>query len=112
VKAVLDEGVVRLLAALLKETGLEVSTFPQSWKGLKNGELLKQVEQSGYDCLVTADKNLRWQQNLAGRPIAIVVLPGQRLERLRPIVPLIALTILNAKRGEATEVPVNNERSL
>ena len=45
----------------------------RGWATLKNGELLSVAELAGFDVLVTADKNIRHQQNLAGRKIAIVV---------------------------------------
>jgi predicted nuclease of predicted toxin-antitoxin system len=41
---------------------------------LENGELLKVAEESGFDVLVTSDQNIRYQQNLAGRKLALVVL--------------------------------------
>jgi hypothetical protein len=41
---------------------------------LRNGELLKRAEEAGYELLLTSDKNMRYQQNLSGRKIAIVVL--------------------------------------
>ena len=50
------------------------TTFEFGWNNLKNGELLQQSEESGFSVLVTTDQNLRYQQNLAGRKIAIVVL--------------------------------------
>ena len=44
---------------------------------LGNGDLLAAVEEAGFDVFVTADKNIRQQQNLEGRRIALVVLsPG------------------------------------
>ena len=46
-----------------------VSTAAQQhWDRLKNGELLTAAEQAGFDVLLTTDKNMRYQQNLAGRP--------------------------------------------
>lgn len=42
------------------------------WRGLKNGELLDRAEAERFDLLITADKNLRYQQNLARRVIAIL----------------------------------------
>ena len=39
----------------------------QGWDTLTNGELLNAAERAGFDVLVTADKNMRYQQNLAGR---------------------------------------------
>jgi hypothetical protein len=44
---------------------------------LRNGELLIAAEAAGFDVLVTTDKNMRCQQNLAGRKIALVVLSKQ-----------------------------------
>ena len=41
---------------------------------LENGELLKMAEQAGFEVLVTSDQNIRYQQNLAGRKLALVVL--------------------------------------
>ena len=41
---------------------------------LENGELLKGAEESGFDVMVTSDQNIRYQQNLTGRRLALVVL--------------------------------------
>jgi hypothetical protein len=46
----------------------------RGWRELSNGELLRVAEAHGFDVLVTADLNLRYQQNLAGRRIAVVAL--------------------------------------
>ncbi|MEI6781407.1 MAG: hypothetical protein WCQ21_10860 [Verrucomicrobiota bacterium] len=35
------------------------------WRGISNGELLDAAEQSGFEVLIVADKNLRYQQNLS-----------------------------------------------
>jgi predicted nuclease of predicted toxin-antitoxin system len=43
------------------------------FKGLENGRLLAAAEQAGYDVLMTNDLGLRYQQSMAGRRIAIVV---------------------------------------
>ena len=44
------------------------------WGGLRNGALLDAAEQAGFDLLIVADKNLRFQQNLTGRRLAILEL--------------------------------------
>ena len=46
----------------------------RGWDTLSNGDLLDAAETAGFDVFVTADKNMRYQQNLAGRRIALVVL--------------------------------------
>jgi hypothetical protein len=59
----------------------------------RNGKLLKRAEEAGYELLLTSDKNIRYQQNLSGRKIAIVVLGNQQwpdvklhLDRIRAAV--------------------------
>ena len=56
------------------------------WDTLTNGDLLSEAERAGFDVFLTADKNMRFQQNLAGRKIAIVVLstPQWPVVRLHP----------------------------
>jgi len=44
------------------------------WDTLSNGDLLAEAERAGFDVFLTADKNIQYQQNLAGRRIAVVVL--------------------------------------
>jgi hypothetical protein len=44
------------------------------WGGLENGELLRVAESAGFDLFICCDKNLRYQQNLAGRRMAILEL--------------------------------------
>ena len=48
------------------------------WATLKNGDLLAAAELAGFDVLLTADKNFRYQQNLKDRRIALVVLSQLR----------------------------------
>ncbi len=50
------------------------TTDEEGWSRLENGDLLKAAEAEKFDVLLTADQNLTYQQNLAGRDIAIVVL--------------------------------------
>ena len=51
-----------------------VTAFEAGWQTLTNGELLGHAEAAAYGAIITTDKNLRYQQNLAGRRLAIVVL--------------------------------------
>jgi hypothetical protein len=63
-------GVRRILSEHEVRTLVEMPWHPQ----LENGELLKAAEASGFDVMVTADQNIRHQQNLTGRKLALVVL--------------------------------------
>jgi predicted nuclease of predicted toxin-antitoxin system len=56
-------------------SGHDVTTAQKmGWGGKSNGDLLNSAEQAGFEILVLADKNLRYQQNLSGRRIAILEL--------------------------------------
>lgn len=63
-------GVRRFLAGHEVRTFVEMQWHPQ----LENGELLKASEDSEFDVMVTSDQNIVYQQNLAGRKLALVVL--------------------------------------
>ena len=76
----------------------------QGWDTLKNGELLTVAEADGFDLLLTTDKNMRYQQNLAGRRIAVVVLGLQQWPNLRPHVQHVVEAINAALPGSYTEV--------
>ena len=55
--------------------GHSVRTAAQEqWGSLKNGDLLNAAQGAGFDVLLTTDKNIRYQQNLAGRTIAVVAI--------------------------------------
>ena len=79
----LPHGLLRVLAPR------PVTTVQQAGHaGVKNGRLLAALE-GVYDVFLTGDKNLRYQQNLAGRRLAIIELPTNRWPVLRPLCPQI-----------------------
>jgi hypothetical protein len=104
-KAVIDEGVPRDLVQSLRELGCDVHTFPNAWKGTKNGRLLKLVSEDGFACLITSDRNLTHQQNVARSGVAVVVLPHQFLEELEQIKDAIAAALDSVQPGSVTLVP-------
>jgi hypothetical protein len=63
---------------LAKElSGHTVSTArAMGWERLGNGDLLRTAEANGFEMLLTTDQRIRYQQNLTGRSIAILVLTG------------------------------------
>ena len=63
------------------------------WAGKKNGELLAAMKQAGFEVLLTVDKNLRHQQNLAAAGIAVMVLVADSTE-LADLLPLMASACL------------------
>lgn len=78
----------------------------RGWDRLSNGELLDEAERAGFDVLLTADKNIRHQQNLRGRRIAIVVLSTPRWPVVRSHIERIAAAVNAAAPGTYTEVNI------
>ena len=81
----------------------------QGWDTLKNGELLVAAEADGFDVLLTTDKNMRYQQNLAGRKIAVVVLGQQQWPSLRPHVQRVVEAVNAALPGSYLEIDLPPE---
>lgn len=86
-RLLIDNCVPRKFARLI--VGHEVSLArQQGWHELQNGDLIDVAEAAGFDALVTTDKNLRYQQNLKGRRVAIVVM-SPRLVFFESLAPMI-----------------------
>ncbi len=73
-KILLDESVPQKLRLLLDNRHTVVTTWFQGWSGLKNAALLVAAEHAGFKLFITADQELRYQQNLSDRKIAVLVL--------------------------------------
>jgi hypothetical protein len=72
-RILLDENIPAPLRRLI--VGHEVTTaFDIGWAGISNGRLIAAAEAAGFEVLITADSNIRYQQNLTGRRIALIVL--------------------------------------
>ena len=100
-----DHGVPKPIARSL--TGHEV-TFARriGWHELGNGELIQRAEETGYDVLLSTDKNIRYQQNLASRKIAIVVLGNSQWPLVRLHLDKIAAALNACIPGSYTEIAI------
>ena len=78
----------------------------RGWDRISNGELLKQVDAGGFDVLLTTDKRIRYQQNLIGRKIAIVVLGNSTWRVVRTYLDRIVLAVAKATPGSYAEVEI------
>jgi len=100
-----DNGTPNPIARSL--VGHEVAFARQiGWNELKNGELLREAEEAGYDLLLTSDKNIRYQQNLFGRKIAIVVPGNQQWPDVRLHLELVLEAVNAATPGSFLEVEI------
>jgi predicted nuclease of predicted toxin-antitoxin system len=105
-RVLIDECAPKELKSFFAKHGHESLTVQEAgWAGKQNGELLKLAE-TDFDVLVTIDTNLRHQQNLEGRRIAIVILhsPSNRLDHLRQYFPTCVLALEKIKPGEIVQV--------
>jgi predicted nuclease of predicted toxin-antitoxin system len=87
------------------------TTYELGWSNLKNGELLQIAEQQSFDVLVTTDRNLKYQQNLSSRKIAIVVLSATSWPRIQKVLPTVVEAIGGSKKNGYVEVlvPYDNQ---
>ena len=79
------------------------TTWQRGWSELSNGDLLTAAEAAGFDLLITTDQNLRYQQNLSGRRIAILVLTIANWPVLQPHATSIAAIVDVMQPGEYRE---------
>jgi predicted nuclease of predicted toxin-antitoxin system len=80
-----------------------VTAFEMGWSNLENGELLATAE-AQFDVLVTTDQNLRYQQNLQGRRLAILVLPTTNWPEIRNHAGDVVAAINSLQDGEYREL--------
>ena len=103
-RVLLDENLPVDLAAEL--VGHEVATVTSlGWQGIKNSDLLRRAQES-FEVLVTMDRNLEFQQNIARFELSIllVLAHSNRVVHLRPIVPTILEAIESVRPGELRRV--------
>ena len=104
-KILLDEFVPRILKLRLPQ--LNISTVQEmGWAGVRNGELLRRAEER-FDVFVTADQNLRYQQNLSGHKLAILVLPSNQVPLVVRLVPAVEKSLMTIQPGAVVDVPLN-----
>jgi len=97
-------GVRSFLAKHEVRTTVEMNWPPQ----LENGELIEAAESAAFDVLVNSDQNIRFQQNLAGRKLALVVLGSNIWPIVRNYRSEIAAGVVSAHPGssEFIEMPL------
>ncbi len=104
-----DHSTPAPLRTYLKEHAV-TEARDRGWDRLSNGDLLDAAEAAGFEVLVTADKNIRYQQNLTGRSIAIVELGTPRWRSvLRHVEKVVAAVgAVTAGSYTAVEIPLDD----
>ncbi len=84
-RVLLDECVPKGLEAELPDHAVR-TVSEMGWSGTKNGELLQKAA-AQFDCFLTVDRNLQFQQNIESLPLSVLVIRARdnRLVSLRPL---------------------------
>ena len=98
-RILLDECVPVQVARALAGHDVQ-TTAGQGWRSVGNGELLRRAEAAGFEVFVIADKNLRYQQNLSDRRLAIVELWTNHRPTLDVAADRIRAAVENAAHGD------------
>lgn len=70
------------------------------WHGIENGELISRADDEGFDVPISSDQNIRYQQNLTGRRIALLVVLKQNWPELQPHAAKVATALDEIQPGE------------
>ena len=92
-KVLLDENLPLKLKFRLKD----VCENDKGWNALENGDLINAMQDDGFDYLITSDRNLQYQQNLAKYSMSFIVLnaPNNNYETILPLVPKIKAALID-----------------
>lgn len=104
-KVLFDHGTPAPLRDHLRDHSVDRSA-EKGWELLENGELIRKAEEDGYEVIVTTDQSMRYQQNLTGRGLAIVVLLSTAWPRVQHRTQEIRTAIEDARPGEWREVAI------
>jgi len=103
-RILLDECVPWPMHTLLSSHSCS-SVQDKGWGGIKNGELLQRAD-GEFDLFITSDQNLRYQQNLTGRSIAILELSTNDISRIQAASSLIEEALQEIQPNEFTQLAI------
>ncbi len=107
-RLLIDECVPRKVKFLFIEGGHECETVGEAgFSSKENGELLALADKN-FDVFITIDKNIRYQQNIKGRNIAVLIIrpASNDLDDIRPHVPHALAALQSIKPGQVVEVGI------
>ncbi len=104
-RVLFDHGTPSGIARSL--VGHEVThAIDRGWDKISNGDLLAKADAAGFEILLTTDKNIRYQQNLKSRKIAVIVLGNSAWRMVRLHLEQIAAAVNDASAGSYAEVEI------
>ena len=105
-KILFDQGVPVPLRAYLNNHSV-TTAYERGWSTLRNGDLLSAAETEGFEIFVTTDQNLRYEQNISQRSIAVLILSTTNWPRIKAVAENVAIAIESAssEKFNFVEVP-------
>lgn len=100
-----DQGTPAPLRRYLRPHPVD-TTAERGWSTISNGELIQQGEDEGYDLFITTDQSIRYQQNLRGRRMGLVVLMATSWPRTQQHIPAILVAVNEVLGGGYEEVEI------
>ena len=104
-RVIFDQGTPAPLRKFLPSHQI-VTAHEQGWRTLKNGDPIAAAEAEGFEIFVTTDSNLRYQQKLDARSLAIVVLMSTSWPKIQSRMPAVIAGIESVSRGVCIEIPI------
>ncbi|HBR58655.1 MAG TPA: hypothetical protein DEA22_14500 [Blastocatellia bacterium] len=104
-KILFDQGTPVPLRILLPGYSI-VTAYERGWQTLENGDLIAIAESDGFEAIITTDQNLKYQQNLTGRNISIVVLSSTSWPQIRKNVEAIRKALDRLRPSSFVEVKI------
>ena len=100
-----DHNVLRQLRRHLVSHDVDVAE-ERGWATLVNGELLDRAEEAGSEVVITADRNMPYQQNIGSRSFALIVLGANRWPLIEPKIEDIRNALEGIRPGAVREVTI------
>jgi hypothetical protein len=104
-RILLDEGVPDVIKKRLSTLSI-FTAEEMGWRGIKNGAMLDLMAEE-FQTIVTTDKNLPFQQNLAKRRIGAVILPSNRIRIVIELIPKIETALLTITPGQFVQLTIS-----
>lgn len=102
-KILFDQGTPAPLRHTLANHSV-VTAFEQGWSDFQNGDLIRVAETDDFHVLITTDQNLKYQQNLRGRKLAILVLLTKSWPKIQRHAGKVSLAVDSLKPGDYREM--------
>ena len=98
-----DQGTPVPLRPLLVGHAVDTA-YERGWSTLANGDLLNAAEAASYEIVITTDQNLKHQQHLTGRRLAILVLPTTAWPEIQRHAAAVVAAVASVQPGECREL--------